>query len=100
LHTASRGVPPLKSNGFATSTNTFPARCLPPSPPACSSASSEPVPAVALITSSPNAAASSNDPSLAAPVTLPTHATAFSLPASREPIRTSWPSSTSFVASV
>jgi len=68
-----------------------------PAPAACSAPSDTP-PDVQLNKSSPNAAASAKVPSDARAPVLLTHATDFSLPALREPMRTSWPTWTSFVA--
>ena len=96
LHTDSvGGIPWLKSSALATSISTLPARF---SAPAASSASSDAPPAVALTTTSPNSAASANEPSLAPSPASAAQATAFSLPACREPIFTSCPSSTSLPA--
>src|SRR5262249_21338661 len=78
------------------SISTLPARLPTPASPR---AASECMPAVQWTTSSPNAAASAKLPSLARSPASAAHATAFSLPAWRDPIITSWPSSTSFVAS-
>src|SRR5581483_11030295 len=92
LQMASVGAMPLEeTSGLATSTRTLPARF---SAPACARASSEAMPAVALNTTSPNAAASANEPSLAASPAPAAHSTALGLPASREPIITSWPART------
>jgi hypothetical protein len=55
---------------------------------------------VQLKTSSAKSAASANVPVLARSPALSAHATAFSFDASREPMRTSWPSCASFVAIV
>ena len=57
-------------------------------------------PPVAFSRSSPNSAASANVPSLAPSPASRAHSTAFSFPVSRDPIRTSCPSSTSLPANV
>ena len=58
------------------------------------------MPAVQLKSSSVWAAASAKLPLLAPSPAAAAHSAAFSLPAERAPIVTSWPSSTSFVAMV
>jgi len=88
------GNPAEKSSALEISTSTLPARF---AAPAASSASSEPMPYVALTTISPKAAASVIVPARALPPAAVAHPTAFSLPACREPIVTSWPKSTSLV---
>src|SRR5919106_2975469 len=85
------------SIGLATSTSVFPARS---SGRALPIASRETRPPQQLKRSSPCAAASANVPWLAPSPADATHSAAFSLPGVREPSITSWPSSTSFVASV
>jgi hypothetical protein len=66
--------------------------------PACSSAAIECSPAVQLNTSTPRVAASANEPSLAFAPAACAQSRAFTLPASREPIFTSWPRATSRLA--
>src|SRR5438309_2673356 len=98
LHTDSVGGMPLeKSSGLEASISTFPLRF---SGPAMRSASTLTAPGVQLKTTSPNEAASPKLPSLAPSLAPLAQSTAFSLPAEREPIFTSCPSSTSLVAIV
>src|SRR5690606_4635992 len=95
LHTVRHGgMPCEKSSGYAMSIRNLRARF---SRPACSSASSEPLPVVQLNTVSPNAAASRCVPCDALGPISCAHAMARSLSGVREPIRTSCPSPTSFV---
>src|SRR3954468_4209700 len=98
LATANEGGIPLeKSSALETSTSSLPLML---SSPACSRAARDTIPPVQLKSTSPKAAASANVPWLArSPASAPAaQAVASSLSAVRLPMRTAWPTSTSFEA--
>lgn len=91
------GKPAEKSSGLDTSTRTLPARF---AAPASLNAASETMPGVALTTSSAMAAACAKEPELAPGPACAAHSVPLGLPASREPIMTSWPTATNLSARV